>query len=57
MRNSSLVEWPCAENVPGLSLIPKLRMYSKEYVVGERCMQEEVSLRRDMDSMEVRMPV
>ena len=29
----------------------------KEYVVGERCMQEEVSQRRDMDSMEVRMPV
>ena len=27
MRNSSLVEWPCAENVPGLSHLPKLRIY------------------------------
>ena len=26
MRNSSLVEWLCAENLPGLSIIPKLRI-------------------------------
>ena len=26
MRNSSLVEWPCAENVPGLSHLPKPRI-------------------------------
>jgi hypothetical protein len=29
VRNSSLVECPCAENVPGLSLIPKLRICRK----------------------------
>ena len=34
MRNSSLVEWLCAENLPGLSIIPKLRI--KKLVVGER---------------------
>ena len=26
MRNSSLVEWLCAENVTGLSVVPKLRV-------------------------------
>ena len=26
MRNSSLVEWSCAEDVTGLSLLPKLRI-------------------------------
>ena len=28
MRNSSLVEYLCAENVPGLSILPKLRNMS-----------------------------
>ena len=28
MRNSSLVEWLCAENVTGLKLTPKLRIHS-----------------------------
>ena len=27
MRNSSLVEWFCAENLTGLSIQPKLRQY------------------------------
>ena len=36
MRNSSLVEWLCAENVTGLKFIPKLRMQSN-CVVDERC--------------------
>ena len=27
MRNSSLVEWHCTEDVPGLSILPKLRIY------------------------------
>ena len=39
MRNSSLVEWLCAENVTGLKFIPKLRMFLN--MVDERC----VSLR------------
>ena len=34
MRNSSLVEWWCAENVTGLKLKPKLRM-CLEHVVEE----------------------
>ena len=29
MRNSSLVEYLSAENVPGLSILPKLRKYAK----------------------------
>ena len=37
MRNSSLVEWLCAENVTGLKFIPKLRIMSKDIVVDERC--------------------
>ena len=35
MRNSSLVEWLCAENVTGLSVIPKLRVASSDAAVGE----------------------
>ena len=27
MRNSSLVEWSCAENITGLSIQPKLGMF------------------------------
>ena len=29
MRNSSLVERLCAEDLPGLSIVPKLRIYLK----------------------------
>ena len=29
VRNSSLVEWRCAENVTGLSVVPKLRKCRK----------------------------
>ena len=39
MRNSSLVEWLCAENVPGLSILPKLRISTIVLVVGERSVQ------------------
>ena len=34
MRNSSLVEWSCAENITGLSIQPKLGMFYN--MVGER---------------------
>ena len=33
MRNSSLVEWSCAENITGLSIQPKLGMFYN--MVGE----------------------
>ena len=39
VRNSSLVEWLCAENVPGLSILPKLRISTIVLVVGERSVQ------------------
>ena len=31
MRNSSLVEWSCAENITGLSIQPKLGMFIDMY--------------------------
>ena len=38
MRNSSLVEWLCAENVTGLKSIPKLRLAPLTCAgVDERC--------------------
>ena len=37
MRNSSLVEWLCAENVTGLKTIPKLRRSTNVLLVDERC--------------------
>ena len=36
MRNSSLVEWLCAENLTGLKSIPKLRNIPS-ILVDERC--------------------
>ena len=37
MRNSSLVEWFCAENVTGLKCTPKLGLQSTEQsLLGER---------------------
>ena len=37
MRNSSLVEWFCADNLTGLSVAPKLWVSSLELLaVGER---------------------
>ena len=54
VRNSSLVEWSCAENVTGLSIQPKLGQ-SKDWV-GERSMMDEVRAEALVDVMEVRMP-
>jgi hypothetical protein len=34
VRNSSLVEWSCADNVAGLSAPPKPRHHVREHVVG-----------------------
>ena len=40
VRNSSLVEWRCAENVTGLNTPPKL--WHPQGWVGERCTAEKV---------------
>ena len=37
VRNSSLVEWLCAENVTGLKTVPKLRRDTFVSLVDERC--------------------
>ena len=42
MRNSSLVEWLCAENSTGLKSVPKLGLDDLSSGVGERCMRREV---------------
>ncbi len=55
VRNSSLVERPCAKNVPGLSMIPKLWIQWR--MVGERSMNGEAVPEGTVERMEVRMPV
>ena len=57
MRNSSLVECLCAEDLPGLSEIPKLRILDLSKVVEERSIWGEAVLKRAVDCMEVSMPV
>ena len=57
MRNSSLVERLRAEDLPGLSMIPKLRILDLSKVVGERSMWGEVVPKGAVDRMEVSMPV
>ena len=54
VRNSSLVEWFCAEDLTGLSIQPKLG--KQECLVGERCMRGEVRAKALVDRMEERMP-
>ena len=46
MRNSSLVEWLCAENVTGLKSIPKLRIVYNNTVVDERCINRRSDTER-----------
>ncbi len=58
MRNSSLVEYTCADNVTGLSGIPKLRIYS--FRVGGRGAfhgPTKAYLRGALEGMEERMQV
>ena len=43
MRNSSLVEWFCAENVTGLSVQPKLRHCSNALGRGASCIGRSMS--------------
>ena len=54
VRNSSLVEWFCAENLTGLNRVPKLGM--QQCMVGERSIRGEVRAKALVDFMEVRMP-
>ena len=44
MRNSSLVEWLCAENVTGLKSIPKLR--NTQVLVDERRVRQRSDTER-----------
>ena len=54
VRNSSLVERLCAENLTGLNLTPKLRQ--QKCWVGERCMRGETVAQAAVECIEVRMP-
>ena len=58
MRNSSLVECSCADNVTGLSGIPKLRIYT--FSIGGRGAfhgPTKEYLRGALEGMEERMQV
>jgi hypothetical protein len=55
VRNSSLVEWRCAENVTGLNVSPKLWMTT--VMVGERSKGIEDRPEGLLERLEVRMPV
>jgi hypothetical protein len=58
VRNSSLVEGSCAENVTGLKLVTEAAgVRRKMHLVGERCVGEEAVLERAVESTEVRMLV
>ena len=56
VRNSSLVEWFCAENSTGLKCVPKLGLLPKGSGVGERRMRGEVIAEAVVDFIRVRMP-
>ena len=57
VRNSSLVEWRCAENSTGLNTPPKPWLAPLGAGVGERCMRVEAVPEGAVDGMQVRMPV
>ncbi len=56
MRNSSLVQGFCAENVTGLKQYTEDAEWRKS-LVGERSIQGEAVSKEAVDSMEERMPV
>ena len=56
VRNSSLVEWFCAENITGLSMKPKLGLPAYAGGVGERRIRGEVRAEALVDCIRVRMP-
>ena len=55
VRNSSLVKWFGADNVAGLSVIPKLRHSSFEGWVGERRSCREAAVGTVVERGRVRM--
>jgi hypothetical protein len=58
VRNSSLVEWSRADNVPGLKLGAEAAggVLFKDFAVGERDMRGEVVLEGTVERIPVRMP-
>ena len=57
VRNSSLVEWGCADNGPGLKLVTEAADFVPEHgVVGERSHRGEATLESVVEGWEVRMP-
>ena len=56
VRNSSLVERLCAENLTGLNCTPKLGNIPYGMLVGERRMRGEVVAKAAVDCIGVRMP-
>ena len=56
VRNSSLVERLCAENLTGLNNVPKLGILDLSRVVGERRIRGEVRAEALVDFIRVRMP-
>jgi hypothetical protein len=56
VRNSSLVEWFCAENVAGLKHITEASA-GRDTWVGERSVGAEAVPKGAVDLTEVRMPV
>ena len=57
MRNSSLVEWSCAEDVPGLKRDTEAKDLFLKQVVEEHCVRAEAVSRGTVDFTEERMPV
>ena len=57
MRNSSLVEWGRADNVPGLKPSTEAADFVQEHgVVGERSHCDEVGSEGPVEGWEERMP-
>ena len=56
VRNSSLVEWSRADNVPGLKPGAEAADRPSRMVVGERCQRSEVDPQGLVERWEVRMP-
>ena len=57
MRNSSLVEWSCAENVPGLKPVTEAVDVSFiRYVVEEHRIRAEAVPKGAVDCIRERMP-
>ena len=56
VRNSSLVEWSCADNVTGLKPRAEAVDFRFAGVVGERRSWSEAAVGADVDRGRVRMP-